>query len=428
MKECKYCRSIYDDSLSICPNCGGNKIITAQERMEEEELSRKEKENQQKSAIEPKKQIKKLAGILVGIIVVIIAAISISSYLYNHGAVNGDLSRADMAAAYEQGMLYYENKDYSSAIAELSKISSESKYYNDAMTTLENATFIFCSDAISTAATYARNEDYKTAYSIIKKALHVVPEDSSLTTELASYRESYKDQLRNFTLESTNGYIANGDYPSAIQAIQATLEELSGDIELDALYDKYKGEYLDLLIGEADVALENDGYEVAIDIVNRGLALLPNDTTLLGAINRYEGYKPVYLLELDYFSGTKDEYLKIVDTEQDNMGNAHYDCITNSVHRTYVLNGEYRRMTASFYQSYNGRSQSAHSMGDPIHLKIIGDDEILYSKYLENGASGIDPISIDVSLQGISRIEIDFSGYAYGWGPMMSLADMCLYP
>lgn len=35
MKECKYCRSMYNDNLVVCPNCGGNKIITAEDRAEE---------------------------------------------------------------------------------------------------------------------------------------------------------------------------------------------------------------------------------------------------------------------------------------------------------------------------------------------------------------------------------------------------------
>lgn len=41
MKECKYCRTKYEDSLAACPNCGGTKIITLEEYKEELALKKR---------------------------------------------------------------------------------------------------------------------------------------------------------------------------------------------------------------------------------------------------------------------------------------------------------------------------------------------------------------------------------------------------
>lgn len=428
MKECKYCGTKYKDELDVCPNCGGNLIVTAEEIAQAAELAQKEKENQQRSVVEPQNHLKKLIGIIAGVIAAIIVIVVVASYAHNHRAVNGDLSRADMAEAYEQGMTYYNSKDYALAIAELGKVSAESKYYDEASAILQEAVAIYSDDALSKASAYANAGDYKMACTILENALQVVPANSALTAELASYQETFRNQLRSSTLEAVESSIAENDYPTAVQTLSSTLDVLNSDIELNALFEKYRSEYRDMIITQADEALESDGYEAAIGVVNQGLVILDNDTVLLQAIDKYKEYEPIYLIKLDYFSGTEDKYLNFVDSEQDNMGNTHYNCFTSSVHRTYVLDGQYRRLTAVLYQSYAGRSQEAYSMGDAIHLKILGDGEVLYSNYIERGATGIDPIALDIPLDGVSKLEIDFSGYSYGWGPFLSLGDVYLHP
>ena len=48
MKECKYCRTKYDDNLAACPNCGGTKVVTAEEIAEEAAIKRREIEYREK--------------------------------------------------------------------------------------------------------------------------------------------------------------------------------------------------------------------------------------------------------------------------------------------------------------------------------------------------------------------------------------------
>ena len=57
MKECKYCRTKYDDNLSACPSCGGTKVITAQEKAEEEAFMAEEMKKLQKRYQQEKEEI-----------------------------------------------------------------------------------------------------------------------------------------------------------------------------------------------------------------------------------------------------------------------------------------------------------------------------------------------------------------------------------
>lgn len=79
MKECKYCRTKYDDNLSACPSCGGTKVITAQEKAEDAALYQKEIENRENAVAVVATKRKMLISVLVGIVVLIIAVITMAS-------------------------------------------------------------------------------------------------------------------------------------------------------------------------------------------------------------------------------------------------------------------------------------------------------------------------------------------------------------
>lgn len=439
MKECKYCGTHYEDSLRACPSCGANVIVTARELAEEEELYQKEKENQQRAGAEPKNQLKKLIGIVAGVVAAIIIIVVAASYFHNHRAVNGDLSRADMAASYELGMTYFNNKDYISAITELGKVSEESKYYANASAMMQEATTLYSEDILSKAAEYASSGDYETACSILERALNALPESSKteLGSALSSYSGMLRDQLRTSTLNSVNASIAENDYPAAIRALSDALSsKLNGDIELSALLNKYSGTYRDMVIAQADAALESEGYEAAIAVANQGLNSLPNDTILLQAIEKYKQYKPVWLIDTDYYTGTEDRDCTIVYSEKDNSGNVYNNSIISGsdrvgnywnydFDRTYMVKGAYSHITGTIYQTYEARSKKTIK---EHKLQIYGDGELLYEYRFSDGETGIKPINVDVSLKGIQELRVIFKGSCFRDGRVLSLGDVTLHP
>lgn len=425
MKECKYCGTKYKDEQDACPNCGGNLIVTAEEIAQAAELAKKEKENQRRSVAESQNQLKRLIGIIAGVVAAIIVIVVCTSYVHDHRAVNGDLSRADMTEAYEQGVTFYDSGDYALAIAELGKVSAESKYYDEAAEILQEAVTAYSADALSKASVYTNSSDYKMACSILENALQVVPTNSTLTAELASYQEAFRNQLRSSTLEAVEDSIAENDYPTAIQTLLVALDELSSDVELNALLEKYKDDYRDIIIAQADKALDNDGYEVAISIAKQGLSILNNDTSLLQAIAKYENYKPVWLSDIDYFDEVGD--WTVGHNSKDNIGIEHTHLLYTKYHfsngnpyRIYKIDGQYTTLKGCLFQMYESRATKITT-----HLYIYGDNVLIWEGLVSNG---VNPVEFDVDITGIYELKIELTqtGF-YGSEFTAALGDVSLY-
>ena len=64
MKECRYCRTKYDDNLAVCPNCGGTKVVTEQELAEEEALIQREAEYRERANAVPEMRKRGVIGVL----------------------------------------------------------------------------------------------------------------------------------------------------------------------------------------------------------------------------------------------------------------------------------------------------------------------------------------------------------------------------
>ncbi len=76
MKECRYCRSRYDDNLAACPNCGGTKVVTIQELTEEAADIQQEAEYREKANAASEIRKKRLIGILFGVVIITIVVIA----------------------------------------------------------------------------------------------------------------------------------------------------------------------------------------------------------------------------------------------------------------------------------------------------------------------------------------------------------------
>lgn len=132
MKECKYCRTTYEDSLSACPNCGGTKVITAQEKAEDATLQQKEIENRENAIAAVASKRKMLTSVLIGIVIIIIAVIAIASYNANKPLSNG-MTKDEGKAVLAEGIAFYNAQNYESAIECFVQFPSDSKQYDEAL-------------------------------------------------------------------------------------------------------------------------------------------------------------------------------------------------------------------------------------------------------------------------------------------------------
>lgn len=409
MKECKYCGTSYKDELTACPNCGGNLFYSGEELAEAEEYAKKERENQQRAIAEPKSRAGKVAGIVVGIVVLIAVIIAVASNAYNNHAVSSGLSRADMEEAYNRGMAYYSNKDYVAAIAELKNVSTESKYYNEASETLKNAVVAYSENALSRVTTYANNEDYEMACSVLTEVLQTIPSD--LQIDETSIVSSLQDSAFNIAEDC----LAGGDYSNAIPLLR-TANGLAANAAIDSLLEKSVGEYRDMTIAQANAALDDEGYEAAVAIVNQSLSVLPDDATMLHLIEEYEAHKPILLSTFKVFESSNVYY---DESAEDIVGNVYTDtyCLRGDMYETMFagglkkdgdsyleiyIGGEYTTFSATIAPSNEWKRRSEYPN---CTVDIYGDDVLLKSNSLNCKDTAFN-ISADISNVNYLKIKV----------------------
>lgn len=121
----------------------------------------------------------------------------------------------------------------------------------------------------------------------------------------------------------------------------------------------------------------------------------------------------VWLKDLDYFYG-KDWG---IDTDkQDNLGNSYENAIKYYCENTYLLNGQYTKITGTFFQQYAYKSSSSVST-----LEIYGDGKLLYEAEM---SGGVQPAYFDIDLTGVLELQIKLDG-DYVWGTSHSSLGDC---
>lgn len=158
-----------------------------------------------------------------------------------------------------------------------------------------------------------------------------------------------------------------------------------------------------------------------------GLAVQYDAATQSAYLGRHAGAAPAfYLDEFDYFSGTAERNFQTAASEQDNTQRDHSHCITDDFERTYLLNGQYSRLTGNLYQTYQDRSDSIRS---GCGLWIYGDGKLLYTKEINEETTGFRPETIDLDLTGVLELRVVFVGRNnyLGGSNVLSLGEMALY-
>ena len=118
-------------------------------------------------------------------------------------------------------------------------------------------------------------------------------------------------------------------------------------------------------------------------------------------IGKHSSDKPAVMLrDLDYFSG--DHTLYYADSQNDNTGVTHLNCITRGLDRTYLIDGQYSALSGVLYQKYGWRAMSGE-----VKLNVYGDGALIYS-YTYDG-TGLRPVPFNVDLTGVLELRVKFT-------------------
>lgn len=280
MKECKYCRSKYNDGLTACPNCGGTKIMTAQELTEEASQLRKEIESREKAAFVPGVQKKRIIGVLAAMLTVIVCVIGVVSFLSNRPLSNG-MSKKESEAVLANGIAYYEAGNYEDAIECFSQLPSDSDQYEEAQSLLTKSIDTYRSSITAQVNTYVQEEKYEQAVNLCEKSLALLPDDAKLKEVYSNARTAYRDDYA----ERATEFLENKEYSAALDLIEVAESIFPNDAKLQTIFvsaqTAYKADYLE----RVNAYLEKEEYDSAIELIEVAQGVFPNDAELKNAFN-----------------------------------------------------------------------------------------------------------------------------------------------
>ncbi len=412
MKECKYCRTKYDDSLTACPNCGGTRVVTAEELAEEAEIKRQEVEYREKANAAPELHKKRLIGILTAVVAMIIAVIVIISINANKPLSNG-MTKDESEEIFSTGMEYFDNGHYEEAIQCFAQLPTDSKQYKKAQSVLTKSAESYRKTILEKVNTYVQNNEYEVALEVLKNAQAILPDDTEIKNAYNTTFNSYKSLIRENTIAEADAYVADGDYVSAIKAVNTALDKIEQDEELSAKLSVYMSSYKESLFANAHSAYLNNGYEEAISILQDGKSLLGQDDDLLQLISDYQDCKPISLKDLNCVYTSTDGFTEW-NIEAKMMGELYTDY--NNVlwqkdgYIDYELSGEYKRISGTLV--FNGNLDFDAFAWDiqPENftptIKIYCDNNLIATYSVSNSNRSVD---FECNIEGTKflRIEVD---------------------
>ncbi len=466
MKECKYCRSKYDDNLAACPNCGGTKVVTAQELAEEAAYVQRETEYREKANVAREVRKKRLIGTLAAIVVVIIAVIAVISINANKPLSNG-MTKEEGNAVFAEGIAFYDAGDYESAIKRFDQLPADSKQYAEAQELLEKSIESYRTGIMEKVNSYIQDGEYDVAVELIKKAHTILSNDTELQTafnnayrqgilnKVSTYEDSgkldealallenaqtvipndvelqnahasifarYKAEICMAAIEEADAYAAEGNYESAIKAINFALNKIGHSEELSAKLSVYSDVYSAAVIKAAKdqyVEYNADAIYASISFLEQGLNVLPENISLQNEYSRYLELQPISVTELIDTSIWKCEYpWGILQDISDTTGQVYKNTLYATrmsgsslfPYEQYVLidlDFQYTRITGSFYA--NPKYQSADAESE-LRISVKSAQEYLSTPtYIINGESS-SIINFEIDLTGAKEVFIRLSG------------------
>lgn len=441
MKECKYCRTTYEDSLSACPNCGGIKTITAQEKAEDAALYQKEIENRENAVAVVASKRKMLISVLIGVVVLIITLIAIASYNANKPLSNG-MTKDEGEAILAKGIAFYNAKDYGSAIECFVQLPSDSKQYDEAQSMLAKCEDEYSATVVEKANGYAANYEYETALNLLNNAKKLLPNNTIISEAQNTIFKEYRNIIFTSAFSEAEELIAVGDYPTGIQVINGAIKQIGTDDDASAKLQTYMSAYKSIVIENADNALVTTGYADAISIINEGLKTLNGDNDLLNKIEEYKTYAPVYLSYDDAYAINKYLRTEITDNSwlTDNYGTTYTSerVICNKDSGLfedvgtiqYYLSSQYRTLTGTIYIPDVSKNVNVESiLVKKPYVQIWGDGLLLYE--LTSLINKDKPVDFCIDISNVEFLEIQIYGSWYrgdgtGLIPMNCVADLAV--
>lgn len=280
MKECKYCRTQYDDNLTVCPNCGGSKIVTEDEIAEEKAYKELEADYREKANAAPELHKKRIIGGLIGVITVVIITIAVASAISNSPLSNG-MTKDEGKSVLATGKEYLENGEYEKALEYFLQLPTDSKQYSEAQSLLEQSKDSYRGKIIDTVNKCISKNDFDSAFSLINQAQEILPSDSDLNSAYNDVFSAYKSSIK----ARADSHASKGEFDAAFNLISQAQEGFPDDPDLQTTYDSVYSAYQSSVLQQVDTYVAEGQYELALEYINNVQDKYPGDVTFLDSYN-----------------------------------------------------------------------------------------------------------------------------------------------
>ena len=247
---------------------------------------------------------KKLLFIGAALVIVVLVFIGVGTYSANKPLSNG-MTQDEGAEILAQGIAFYDAGDYESAIECFVQLPSDSKQYSEAQSTLEKCEDEYSASVIEKANGYAANGEYEMAINFLTNVGELLPNNAAISTAYDTIFAEYKGVVCNTAHSEAETFASDGDYLSAITAIDNAAKLIGHDDELAARRDVYVDAYVSQAVSAAEAQYIEYNYESIIaaeDILEAALKVLPDNERLLTELANYKEREPVRLLDLPFSS------------------------------------------------------------------------------------------------------------------------------
>ena len=309
--------------------------------------------------------------------------------------------------AYENALSCMDSGDYESAVNDLRKVIQEDSHYADAQIKIADAIKGYKEGLLASLTEFESGKQYDEAILALQAGLLVVPDDADFLAKIADFEKKIADDIQltigSIIRDAKSAVSVSGDYVGALNELREAEKQYPNSEEIKTAVMEIEEEYLEVALAEAETIAGESGYVEAVEALKEALLVLPNNASIKTAISEYEAKYPILLQQMVYFTGNT---LENGGQEKDNMQDMQINIIqtnrSGTFDNTYKLDGQYVRITGVLYQPFEHRSDSQART-----LEIYGDGRLLYSAVM---GGGIEPISFDVDISGVSDFEISLIG------------------
>jgi len=195
--------------------------------------------------LEPRKKKKVLWIVIVVLLLAAATAVGVvfmMDYINNQPTTyideNGDkvttLSRNEMEEAYEDGVSYFEEKNYENAIMELRQVTDKSSKYEEAQQVYVEAMEAYANKWIGQAEVQLESENYEAALAIVESGMDLLGEDAAKYGKIRDILETLKADMLAHMAEAEK----KQDYTQAFFCVRIVKECLPEDVEAQTNYDR----------------------------------------------------------------------------------------------------------------------------------------------------------------------------------------------